>query len=101
MDSLADVTPEVDRKAAQAAAAAAAPTPAAKAAAKAAAIEAHFCRAIKSWAAASGTAALSTDFRVRESHISAECLTSWEGQLQTAGYTVTRADGFFTVSFVA
>lgn len=99
--SFAGITTEAARKTAYAAAVAAAPSQATIDAAAQTNIQDHFCRALKSWAAQTGSDASEGNFKLRESLVDSAVLTTWTTELEAAGYVVTSADGFFTVSLSA
>ena len=106
-ESLTGITAETVRKSAFTAAVAAAPIPAEETAAAQTAIQEHYSRALKAWAAQTGTAATERDFKMRESLIDSSVLTTWTTELTTAGYVVSNSssppstDGFCTVSLSA
>lgn len=95
MASLGEITNSAIRKAAQAAAVAAAPPPAAS---SQTARQEHYGRVITAWAAQTGPRAAVDELKFCESRIDEACLTGWDTELTAAGYTVTRAAGFCTIS---
>ena len=99
MSSLSGIVGETARKAERTAAVAAA-DPSAEAAAQQTVTDEHFCRAIMRWAALTQTDSEATEdtFKFKESLVTASVITTWDTELTTAGYVVTRADDMFTVA---
>ncbi len=94
---MAGIVTEAARKIEYAAAATAEPSQAAKAAAAQTALQEHYCRVFKSWAAAARTDAhvAEDSCSVSEALIDPKVLNAWEADLSEAGYAVTRAAGRF------
>ena len=103
MTSLSGIIPEVTRKAEHAAAVAAA-DPTAEAAAAQVSIQEHYCRLIMAWTAkvSADPGAQEDECKFLESLITdAGLLTTWQTDLEAAGYVVDRADDYFRIGFTA